>query len=95
MPTVTKADLVNRLAERDKLTPDDAGAALGIILGELKHAILEGRRIELRGFGSFQVRERKARTGRNPRDSKPVNVPAKQVTAFKPSPDWTARVNRG
>ena len=93
MTTTTKADLIQRLAEKDRLLPAESEQAKAIILDELKHAVLEGRRIEIRGFGAFHAHERKARHGRNPRSSAPMEVAAKRVVVFKPSPAFTERVN--
>ena len=58
-------------------------------------ALARGDGIELRGFGTFKVRHRKARTGRNPRTGEPVEVPARDVPVFKPSRLLRNRVDRG
>lgn len=93
MPTITKQDLAHRLAARLQLLPNDAERVVDLILDELKHAMLEGRRIEIRGFGAFSPHERAARKGVNPRNLAAVNIPAKQVMVFKPSPELTELIN--
>ena len=93
MPTTTKAGFVQRLAETDRLLPEESERAIEIILDELKHAMQEGRRIELRDFGAFHANTRKPRNRRNPRNGELMEVHARRVVAFKPSPAFTERVN--
>jgi integration host factor subunit beta len=94
MPTITKKDLVHRLAAQLQLLPNEAEQAIKFILDEMKHAMLEGDRIEIRGFGAFSPYQRAARKGVNPRSLVAVNIPAKQVSVFKPSPELTTLINR-
>lgn len=81
---MNKSDLIARLAERHPhLTLKDAEAAAKTILDAMEDALAQGQRIEVRGFGSFQVGTRPPRVGRNPMSGDAVVVPAKRVAQFK------------
>lgn len=69
--------------------------AVDIVLEEIGEALAQGGRVELRGFGAFSVREREARTGRNPRTGQTVRVSAKRVPFFKPGKELRLKVNGG
>lgn len=91
-----KSQLILRLASRYKhLVQQDAEIALNLIIGAMIEAISQGRRIEIRGFGSFDLRQRKARVARNPRTGEAVNVPAKPHIYFRPTGDLKRRVGGG
>ena len=81
---MTKADLVNEVAKRCDLTKPDAEDVVQTILDSVVSALNDGGKVELRGFGSFRLRERNARRGRNPKTGEQVRVPAKKVAYFKP-----------
>jgi integration host factor subunit beta len=80
-----KADLINRIAKEMNISKQDAETGVNFFFQTMKEALLRGEEIELRGFGSFRFRKRGARSGRNPRTGKPVQVPSKKVLYFKPS----------
>ena len=80
-----KADLVNKIAKEMNISKQEAEAGVNFFFQTMKDALLRGEEIELRGFGSFRFRSRGARSGRNPRTGKPVQVPPKKVLYFKPS----------
>lgn len=82
---MTKALLAHRIATRLNLNQTDALLAVQTILDSLTVSLQNGQKIELRGFGSFRVRSRKPRVGRNPKTGARVEVPAKTVVHFKPS----------
>jgi integration host factor subunit beta len=65
------------------------------VIDAVSRALSEGRHIEIRGFGTFKVRERRARRARNPRSGSEVHVPAKLVPVFKPSKELKAMVLEG
>jgi DNA-binding protein HU-beta len=65
------------------ITKKQAAAAVGTILDSVKDALAAGDRVSLVGFGSFSVKKRAAREGRNPRTGKPLKIPAKKVPVFK------------
>ena len=81
---MTKSDLADRLAARMHLTRRQADAIIGIFLASINEALQDGDKVELRGFGSFRVRARKARRGHNPRTGAEVQVVAKKVPHFRP-----------
>ena len=91
---MTKALLARRIATRLNLNPAEALLAVHTILDSLTHTLQQGQKIELRGFGSFRVRSRKPRVGRNPKTGARVEVPAKTVVRFKPSRHLLAGVRK-
>jgi integration host factor subunit beta len=83
--TMTRSDLVEELAARFRqLHHRDTELAVKTILDAMSDALVRGNRIEIRGFGSFSINQRPARTGRNPRSGESVAIPAKRVPHFKP-----------
>ena len=94
---MTKAELVEQVADAvgPSVTKRECGLMVDAFLDALKEALARGDGIELRGFGTFKVRHRKARSGRNPRTGEAVEVPARDVPVFKPSRDLRSRVERG
>ncbi len=80
-----KADIVNKIAREMNISKQEAEEGVNFFFQTMKDALLRGEEIELRGFGSFRFRQRGARSGRNPRTGKPVQVPSKKVLYFKPS----------
>jgi integration host factor subunit beta len=93
---MTKADLVEQVAEAigPGVTKKDCALIVDGFLNAVKQALAEGEHIEIRGFGTFKVRKRKARAARNPRTGEAVEVPARQVPVFKPSKNLKAKVQR-
>ena len=82
---MTRSDLVEALAARfSHLTQRDAEYAVKILLDAIGQAMVQGHRIEVRGFGSFSVSHRPPRMGRNPRSGESVAIPATRVPHFKP-----------
>jgi DNA-binding protein HU-beta len=79
-----KADLVNRVADLSDLPRMKAAQAVDTIIDALKGALCEGKRIELRGFGVFQVRDRKKGVGRNPKTGVEVAITPGKTVRFKP-----------
>jgi DNA-binding protein HU-beta len=82
-----KADIVNRVAELSDVPRNKAVQAVDTILESMKSALSEGRRIELRGFGVFQVRDRKRGVGRNPKTGVEVAITPGRTVRFKPGKD--------
>jgi len=81
---MTKSDLINAVAQNiPGGKKKDAEVIVNTIFDRMTEALVEGDRIEIRGFGSFHLRERKSRTGRNPKTSEKVEVPSKKVPFFK------------
>lgn len=79
-----KADIVSRVAETSEVPRVKAAAAVDTILEAMKAALSEGKRIELRGFGVFQVRDRKKGVGRNPKTGVEVAIEPGKTVRFKP-----------
>ncbi len=91
---MTKADLVEIVAQQADMTKKDVEQLIEIIFDSIVDSLNNGEKIELRGFGSFRVRHRNARKGRNPKTGEPVDIPAKRVAYFKPGKDLKDMVNR-
>jgi integration host factor subunit beta len=90
---MTKAELVEDVARAAELTKKDAERLVEIVFESIIDTLNQGEKIELRGFGSFRVRERGARRGRNPKTGDPVNIPAKRVPYFKPGKELKELIN--
>ena len=92
---MNKSDLTNRLAVVLELTGREAEDAVNVIVGELRDALVRGERIEIRGFGSFTVRDYKAYTGLNPKTGERIEVAPKRLPFFKVGKGLMERVNGG
>ena len=94
---MTKADLVEQVADAvgPRVTKRDCGLVVDAFLDAVKDALAHGDNIEIRGFGTFKLRHRKARTARNPKTGEPVAVPPRVVPVFKPSTHFRIRVDLG
>jgi len=79
-----KADIVNRVAEASGVPRIKAAMAVDAIIAAMKNALQDGKRIELRGFGVFQVRDRKKGVGRNPKTGVEVAIAPGKTVRFKP-----------
>ena len=79
-----KADLVNRVSEAGDIPRVKAAEAVDTVIQAMKQALAEGKRIELRGFGVFQVRDRKKGVGRNPKTGEEVKIAPGKTVRFKP-----------
>ena len=94
MKTMTKSELIARLAERNpRLVARDADEAVNTMLDAMTEALSTGQRIEIRGFGSFALNYRPPRVGRNPKSGDRVQVPAKHVPHFKAGKELRERVD--
>jgi len=81
---VNKTDLVNSVAEATGLSRKDATNAVESVFNSISDALAEGDKVQLIGFGNFEVRERAARKGRNPQSGEEIEIAASKVPAFKP-----------
>lgn len=93
---MTRSDLMAALAVRLaslNLAPEDTEQAVRLLLDSMSQSLTEGRRIEIRGFGSFSIHQRPPRQGRNPRLGTQVTVPTKWVPHFKPGKILRAAVD--
>jgi integration host factor alpha subunit len=82
MSSLTKADLIDAVAGEVELSKRQAGEVVDLILEEIKTALQKGDRVALTPFGSFVVRSRKAREGRNPKTGEKIKIAARKVPAF-------------
>ena len=89
---MTKADLVDEIADRTGLTKKDVAETVDEFLNAVARALEYGKHIEIRGFGTFKVKDRKARIARNPRTGDAVEVPARRVPVFKVSKELKDKV---
>ena len=91
---MVKSEFVRALNEKlPDIQLDDVELALNCILAQMADALVEGERIEIRGFGSFNLHHRPARIARNPRTGGTVDLPAKVKVHFKPGKEMKDRVN--
>ena len=90
---MNKSDLIDALSTKENLTEKNAYEIINLVFDGFTHSLMEGERIEIRGFGSFTVREYGAYTGRNPRSGKKVQVAEKRLPFFKLGRELKARVN--
>jgi integration host factor subunit beta len=91
---VVKSELLNTLNEKlPDLQENDVALVLDCIISQMVDALAHGERIEIRGFGSFNLRHRSPRVARNPKTGESVNLPAKVSTHFKPGKEMRDKVN--
>lgn len=92
---MNKAELVASIAEKSDLTKKDAESALNAFMESVEEALVQEEKIQLVGFGTFEVRERKAREGRNPRNPEEViKIPASKAPVFKAGKSLKEAVNK-
>ncbi|MDQ7801512.1 MAG: HU family DNA-binding protein [Armatimonadota bacterium] len=89
---MNKEQLIERVASRTGLSKKDANAALDAILDGITSALKKGEKVTLVGFGTFTVRRRKAREGRNPQTGEKIKIPARKVPAFTAGKELKAQV---
>ena len=92
---MNKSELVTSIAEKSNLTKKDAELALNGFLSSVEEALASGEKVQLVGFGTFEVRERKAREGRNPRNPEEViKIPASKAPVFRAGKALKETVNK-
>ena len=91
---MTKAELVDEVAHAVQLTKKQAETIVNIVFDSIVESLRAGQKIELRGFGSFRLRSRKSRTGRNPKTGEKVDVPSKKIPYFKPGKELKELINQ-
>ena len=91
---MTKAELVEIISQETGVNKKDTGLIVNHIMENIGQALVQGDKVELRGFGSFKVKTRRARLARNPRTGDSVDVPAKRVPFFKASNELKGRLNK-
>ena len=91
--SINKKELIEIIAnEQEQLPYKDIELAIKTIIESMIDSLKKGKRIEIRGFGSFSLRYRKSRIGRNPKSGEPVNIDERYVPHFKPGKDLKERV---
>ena len=80
---MTKAELVEKVANQINLTKKQTEVVVNTVFSSITDSLAEGKKVKLRGFGSFRIRQRNARVGRNPKSGQKVDVPSKKVPFFK------------
>lgn len=90
---MTKAELVDGVAKNSGLSKKDAEVIVQTVLESIIESLRDGEKVELRGFGSFRLRDRASRQGRNPKTGEKVYVPAKKVPYFKPGKELKELIN--
>ena len=91
---MTKSELVDKLVESNGiLTRKESEVIISLVFDSMSEALKEGEKVEIRGFGSFTVRDREAREARNPKSGELVKIPSKKTPFFKTGKDLRERVN--
>ncbi|MBJ6726866.1 integration host factor subunit beta [Geomesophilobacter sediminis] len=91
---MTKSELIDKLMEkRGMLTRKDSEAVVSLVFDSMSEALTNGDKVEIRGFGSFTIRDREPREARNPKSGEIVKIPSKKTPFFKTGKDLRERVN--
>lgn len=93
METINKEALVKSVADKTQTTKKEAKEAVEAVFGSIHNALAEGKKVQLIGFGSFEVRDRAARKGHNPQTGETIEIPATKVPAFKAGKELKDAVN--
>lgn len=91
---MTKSSLISLIGQQLQLTRKEAELAVNTVFDSISHSLEEGNRVELRGFGSFGLKDRRSREGRNPKTGERVMVDAKRVLFFKAGKALRERVDQ-
>jgi len=91
---MTKAELIDAIAEKTGLTKRDVGEVVETLFETVKSELARGEKVQLIPFGSFEVRERQSREGRNPKTGERLTIPARRVPAFHAGKDLRDAVDR-
>ena len=91
---MNKAELIAKIAEESKLTKKAAETALDAFVTSVEEALKKGEKVQLVGFGTFEVRERAARKGRNPQTKAEIKIPASKAPVFKAGKALKELVNK-
>lgn len=91
---LNKTDLINQVSESTELSKKDVTKAIDAVFEAIAGALQNGDKVQLVGFGNFEVRERSARKGRNPQTGEEIDIPATKVPAFKPAPAFKEQVKQ-
>ncbi|HZJ76164.1 MAG TPA: HU family DNA-binding protein [Oscillospiraceae bacterium] len=93
--TMNKAELISKMAEKSQLTKKDTEIALNSFIETVQETLASGDKVQLVGFGTFEVRKRKPRQGRNPRNPEQIiQIPASKAPVFKAGKTFKETVNK-
>lgn len=90
---MNKTDLINAVAAKAEISKKDADKALSAVLSSIEDALKAGDKVQLIGFGTFEVKERSARTGHNPKTGEAIEIAAAKVPSFKAGAALKSAVN--
>ena len=91
---MNKSELINALAESREIHVDEASNIVNCFIDSIKQSLVDGDRVEIRGFGSFKVKDYKGYTGRNPKSGEVVNVSPKRLPFFRPGKELKEYLNK-
>ena len=91
---MNKAELVDVVAKDAGTTKKDAENVINAVIEAIVKRVASGERVTLVGFGTFEARQRKARTGRNPKTNQPLHIPARRVAGFRVGKEFSEAVNK-
>jgi len=91
---MNKTELIYLVASKTELSKKDSTKAVDAVFNVIAEALKKGEKVQLIGFGNFEVRERAARTGRNPQTGEEIQIPASKIPAFKPGKALKDTVNQ-
>ncbi len=91
---MNKTELVDSIAEKSGLSKKDSEKALSALIDSVEEALVNNDKVQLVGFGSFEVKQRAARKGRNPQTMEEIDIPESKVPAFKAGKDLKDMLNR-
>ena len=91
---ITKTDLANKLTETMEISKKDATQAITMLVDIITDALYEGNQVRISDFGTFEIRKRAARTGRNPKTGETIEIPASKAVGFKASKTLKEAVNQ-
>jgi DNA-binding protein HU-beta len=91
---LNKTELVSSVAEKAEITKKEAEKVVSAVFASVEEALAKGEKVQLVGFGTFEVKERAARTGRNPKTGEEIDIPATRVPSFKPGKSLKENVGK-
>lgn len=91
---MNKTELVSSVAEKAEITKKEAEKVVSAVFASVEEALAKGEKVQLVGFGTFEVKERAARTGRNPKTGEEIDIPATRVPSFKPGKSLKENVGK-
>ncbi|MBS3975712.1 MAG: HU family DNA-binding protein [Syntrophomonadaceae bacterium] len=91
---MNKTELVSSVAEKAEITKKEAEKVVSAVFASVEEALAKGEKVQLVGFGTFEVKERAARTGRNPKTGEEIEIPATRVPSFKPGKSLKENVGK-